>query len=376
MVELITPGETVRDLTSATRPIPIEIEDGVAFEMILAMWTTFNPNEKGTSFELGSEWHDRIRELTPTDLAEEIVILGGPYLAVWFGVAGLLHTAPQPHNPGHMFDWLAEIDPKRLRRWLISCTSGCSDASLIEQAANGDPEALKEAFADKDHDGHENTMDQVIDLFRMPDEELPGRIASTLRRFRDEVFVEYEEEFGGAIKRAAAARRAMANGDDVKGVIEEVTNGIDYDIPLGVTRVVLIPSVVTRPLSVIDQHRDSLLVYYGVADEFIDADPEAPPAWMVRTYKALSDERRLRILRRLREGDTSLDELTEMLGLSKSTVHHHMSILRAAGLIRIHVSTDKSSKKRIYGLRDQALEDASGFLDSYLNPTIQGADHV
>jgi DNA-binding transcriptional ArsR family regulator len=78
----------------------------------------------------------------------------------------------------------------------------------------------------------------------------------------------------------------------------------------------------------------------------------------------------------LREGDTSLDELTEMLGLSKSTVHHHMSILRAAGLIRIHVSTDKSSKKRIYSLRDQALEDASGFLDSYLNSTIRGVDHV
>jgi DNA-binding transcriptional ArsR family regulator len=97
---------------------------------------------------------------------------------------------------------------------------------------------------------------------------------------------------------------------------------------------------------------------------------------MVRTYKALSDERRLRILRRLREGDTSLDELTEMLGLSKSTVHHHMSTLRAAGLIRIHVSIDKSSKKRIYSLRDQALEDASGFLDSYLNPTIGGVDHV
>jgi len=140
--------------------------------------------------------------------------------------------------------------------------------------------------------------------------------------------------------------------------------------------VVLIPSVVTRPLSVIDQHRDSLLVYYAVADEFIDADPEAPPSWMVRTYKALGDERRLRILRKLSEGDASLDNLTEMLGLSKSTVHHYMHILRAAGLVRIHLSTDRGSKKRIYGLRDQALEQAAGFLDSYLEPTIQGADRV
>ena len=139
---------------------------------------------------------------------------------------------------------------------------------------------------------------------------------------------------------------------------------------------VLIPSVVTRPLSVIDQQRDSLYVYYAVADEFINADPEAPPSWLVRTYKALSDERRLRILRRLSEEDTSLEELTEMLGLSKSTVHHHISILRAAGLIRIHVSTSKNSKKRIYSLRDQALNDATGFLDSYLRSNVQGAHHV
>jgi DNA-binding transcriptional ArsR family regulator len=295
------------------------------------------------------------------------------------GVAGLLHTAPHPHDPDRMFDWLGEIDPKRLRRWLLRSSSGCTDASLIEQAANGDKDALKEAFVEKSQSDHSEMIGQVIDFFETPDDELPGRLASTLHRFRDEVFAEFEEEFGGAIQRASAAQRATAGRDEPKTVIEEVTNGLDYDIPLGVTRVVLIPSVVTRPLSVIDQQRDSLYVYYAVADEFIDADPEAPPSWLVRIYKALSDERRLRILRRLSVEDTSLEELTEMLELSKSTVHHHISILRAAGLIRIHVPNSKSgktSKKRIYSLRNQTLEDASSLLDTYLKPIIQGADHV
>ena len=77
----------------------------------------------------------------------------------------------------------------------------------------------------------------------------------------------------------------MATRGDAKTVIEEVTNGLTYDVPQGVKRLVLIPSVVTRPLSIIDQHRGTLTVYHAVADEFIDSDPESPPSTLVRTYK-------------------------------------------------------------------------------------------
>jgi DNA-binding transcriptional ArsR family regulator len=106
-----------------------------------------------------------------------------------------------------------------------------------------------------------------------------------------------------------------------------------------------------------------------MADEFIDSDPEAPPSWLVKTYKALSDERRLRILRRLSEGETTLDELTDLLGLSKSTVHHHMSVLRAAGLVRVRISGSKAEAKesKTYALRTQALNQAGVFLDTYVN---------
>jgi DNA-binding transcriptional ArsR family regulator len=124
---------------------------------------------------------------------------------------------------------------------------------------------------------------------------------------------------------------------------------------------------VVRPLSLIDQSRDTLLVFYGMADEFIDSDPEAPPSWLVKTYKALSDERRLRILRRLSEEEASLDDLVDLLGLSKSTVHHHMSVLRAAGLVRVRMSGNKDHKEsKAYALRTQALTNAGAFLDTYV----------
>lgn len=116
------------------------------------------------------------------------------------------------------------------------------------------------------------------------------------------------------------------------------------------------------------------MVFYAMADEFINNNPDAPPSWLVRTYKALSDEKRLRILRRLSEGETSLDELTELLDISKSTVHHHISVLRGAGLVRVQISHGASGKEsHCYGLRDQAFGDASAFLESYIRPQGEAA---
>lgn len=375
MIEIIKPETRVRDLTAAPRRIPIELDGSVAYESLLTMWVTFNPKEKGTNFDLGSDWTEKVRERTPSDLKKEIESLGGPYCYTWLAIAGLVATAPHPHDPDSVYEWLSAMAPKRLRRWLIGYVSHNSDASLIEQAAGGDLSVLPQ-LVEGEKDMSE-FVEHLEKLFDVPDEELASRFADAVQRFRKEVFVDFEEEFGGAINRAAAARRAVATRDSAKAVIEDVTNGLEYDIPLGVTRVVLVPSVVLKPLSVIDQHRETLIVFYAVADEFIDSDPEAPPSWLARTYKALSDEKRLRILRRVSEGETTLDEITEMLGLSKSTVHHHISILRAAGLVRVHLShNDAGIKCSTYTLREQSLADASSFLDTYIQTPRQEARHA
>lgn len=363
MTELIIPSERVRGLTAAPRRIPIEIEGTVTFEIPLTIWSAFSPKNPNTATELGKNWLPDIRAACGDELAEELETLGGPYAHIWLAVSSLLLAAPHPHEPGHVFEWLETIGEQRLRRWILGYSSQDDDQALIEQAAQGDVEAVSELMGNV-----EEHKAEVVDWLRwmVETEGLPGRFASALEQFRSEVFDEYEEEFGGAIARAAAARRAAPTRGSAKEVVEEVTSGIDFEIPLGTTRIVLVPSVLTRPLSLIDGYRGTLVVYYGIADEFIDSDPEAPPSWLVRTYKALSDERRLRILRRLSEGPASLDDLTEMLELTKSTVHHHITLLRGAGLIRVHIPEEKSSREKNYSLREQTLADATGYLDSYL----------
>jgi len=365
MIDTTIQRSRVRDLTAAARHIPIEVDGVGTYELLLAMWTVFNPEESKSGFDLGPEWIAKVEAATPGDLADEIRSLGGPFCALWLSILGLMATAPHPHDPDRVLDWLASINPPRLRRWMLAYLGHHADPGMVEQAAEGDLDAVRRIIAEgKGEEKSREVVDQVVSLFEIPGEQLRDRMVNAIVRFRAEVFAEYEASYSAAIARAAAAQRATSTRESAKAVIEEVTNGLDYEIPLGVSRVVLVPSLVLKPLSLIDQHRETLLVFYGMADEFIDSDPEAPPSWLVKTYKALSDERRLRILRRLSEGETTLDELTDLLGLSKSTVHHHMSVLRAAGLVRIHIKDHMDSKT--YALRTQALGNAGEFLDTYI----------
>jgi DNA-binding transcriptional ArsR family regulator len=377
MAELITPQQKIRELNTPARRIPIEIDGAISYEVVLTMWNLVSSKKYIKSFDLGTKWFTEVQDATPEDLKEEIVRFGGSNCTIWLSLLGLISVAPHPHDPDGVFNWIGELNPQRLRRWILGylgeqaaleTNQGPPAPSLIEQAALGDIDSVREIIGSSmDPDG----IDQVVAMFEMDPIEMRDRMATALRRFRSEVFSKYEDEFGKAIAAAAAARRSVATRDSAKDVIEEVTNGLDYEIPLGVSRVILVPSMIVRPLSLIDQHRDTLIVCYGLADEFINLNPEAPPSWMVRFYKALSDEKRLRILRRLSEGDTSLDELTELLDLSKSTVHHHITILRGAGLVRVSIGSTKAESK--YGLRPQAIEDASASLEGYMRPQDKSA---
>ena len=86
------------------------------------------------------------------------------------------------------------------------------------------------------------------------------------------------------------------------------------------------------------------------------------PAEVARVYKALGDEGRLKLLRRLSEGPLKLSEAATELGVAKSTAHHHLAILRHAGFVTI-----RDGDENVYSLRSdlpQAGELLSGYLGS------------
>ena len=138
------------------------------------------------------------------------------------------------------------------------------------------------------------------------------------------------------------------------------TNGVEFAPRPGIDRVVMIPSFVNRPLVTYYEFGESILIVYPVADESVTAETDAPPLRLVRLSKALGDEKRLRILRALADGEKTLMELADMFGVPKTSMHHHMIVLRSAGLISVGVGSKR------YRLREETLPDVGALLSGYL----------
>jgi DNA-binding HxlR family transcriptional regulator len=78
---------------------------------------------------------------------------------------------------------------------------------------------------------------------------------------------------------------------------------------------------------------------------------------MLNLLKALGDENRLTMIRLLNEGEKNVSELAETLGISEPTVSHHLSKLRAAGLVNLRTA----GNQRIYRLNPSRLNEFKQF---------------
>jgi DNA-binding transcriptional ArsR family regulator len=112
-------------------------------------------------------------------------------------------------------------------------------------------------------------------------------------------------------------------------------------------------------------HGDTRIFCFSVSDETLAAAAnDDPPAFLVRRLRALADERRLRLLRRLNRERTTLQELATEFDLPKTTLHYHLAILRAAGLI--HLRDDASRQYTPYPRYSVRAEAIPGALDALM----------
>jgi len=144
----------------------------------------------------------------------------------------------------------------------------------------------------------------------------------------------------------------------------EIATGWEYVPEPGIQRVVLVPSYIMRPWNSTAERYDTVIFCYPVAEESIAADKNVPPARLVKLAKALADERRLRILKKLALGSFTLQEMAEDFGVAKTTLHHHIITLRSAGLVRMRMSDKR------WSLRQGTVENVGELLNAYLNGTI------
>jgi hypothetical protein len=143
-------------------------------------------------------------------------------------------------------------------------------------------------------------------------------------------------------------------------LVKWATGGVVYKPEPSVHSVLLIPQFVYRPWNIEADIEGKKVFYYPVANESITPDDKyTPNNSLILKHKALGDEARLRIIKLLNESTHTLQEMSRKLDIGKSTIHHHLKILRAARLVEISESK--------YSLRRKVLDSIHKEMEQFLN---------
>ena len=362
---------TTFNLGTNRRPFTVDVSVNPFFDLLMAIWSSQDYDERSRTHEVGEEWLDAFNEAIPADALREMEAVLGPACqkVLWIILGLVADEAPHLTTIDEAIAWIANAD---LQRRIIAQICSTSSSEDIDAALEGERTAmdrlvngLADVHVDENETDHEPGM--VEHLVRTVPANIGDVMARSLSAIRAAAFVDDETEWTRALERSAEAASLMIPGSQPSGLIERITNGIDFELPFGITRIVLVPSIVIRPWSMVNETGSTVVVVYPIAEEHLDDDPDAAPSWLVNYYKALGDGRRLKILRRLSNGPADLGELADLIGMAKTSTFHHIGVLRSAGLVTVHIG---GSHGGTYDLRSQAFFDADGLVNKYL--TIEG----
>lgn len=349
----------VHDFTDAApRAVRVEVDPSPAYELLFELFALDNTDDS-VEYAGGAEWVESTRSRLPAEFLDDLAELetGGE---IWLVLLGLVYDTPAPKTIDAFVEHLGSLDPADLRAHLIATAWFTKerdlDPAIVEAAASGDEAAYAKIC--EAADGCSCGPGWANLLTRAP-EEIKRTLIDIIERYREKAF---DGSVSKLLDRDARAKRTLAAYLSPAEMVERATNGITFASSDAIEAVVLMPSAVIRPFVIITDHGPIRMFGYPVSEEFMAADDDAPPSWLVDFYKAVGDEKRLRILTVLAQGDTTLGALVDRLNLSKSTVHHHLRLLRTAGLVRVTIGDEHT-----YSLREDAVPQAGPLLETYLN---------
>jgi DNA-binding transcriptional ArsR family regulator len=354
-------GPRVMNQIGTSAPPSVQVSASLPAELLISL-VTFGSPESQATFEAGPAWFDEIRTKASPRLLELLdPDRGGGWQ--WGTLVGLALQEPATEDVPAFIARIEALSAKDL--WLT-----LADYHILEvrdtvgqetylSAADGDG-AARQAILTTLSKFEEDAARYLPHLSQEP-EQTKELVVKILRRWHDEIFSEGEGERATVLARDAEAKRAMALTMNAESLIEAATNGLEYRREPLIRQVVLVPQISMRPWNIMTAYEDSGIICYPVADESLGVDRSAPPAGLIRLHKALSDEKRLRMLRLLAEGPATLQQLADGVGLAKSSAHHHLVILRSAGLVKVTLE-----RESFYTLRRESIDESSKLLGSYL----------
>ena len=341
------------DLAIATRP---------AYEFILTA-TAFVTPQRVDSYDVGPAWFTRTEASLGPEETNRIRALTGGCEHVLVRLLGVAHDLPAPGSAGDLIDGLARLSADDLRLTLLGYYSKRirrrAAPELIRDAAGGDA-AAQRTFVTAASDGPD-CESALRSILGRPAEDLRVELLGVLATWRERVFDDHFAIVGAILEREVDRLRHRSAELTLDRFLEEATGGATVVAEPGTETIEVFPHWALRPWNVFWEHATSQIVGVAVPTEHASANPDDPPDRLVSLAKALGDERRLRILRRLSGGSYTLQELADHFAIPKTTLLHHLVMLRAAGVVRVGPGPFGR-----YSLRPEMPRELQRLLEAYL----------
>lgn len=354
----------VRDVSRPGGRVSAELEASEAAEVLVSLCVVAGEEDYST-YDLGVDRLRQARASLTAGLRADIADLTRGYEKLPAHLLGLVVETPRPRTFAAFFERLEALPTDEIFLNLLGynmTTHRPVPRERIAAAAAGDIDAQAEFLeSEAEWPGWREIYSNV---FEWGAERIRRQLVHVLPRWYEEAFSPFRAEAMAAIESDAADRATQLTTTPPEEMSELLTSGYRYVPGPEVSRLVFFPSYFIRPWVLLGEHKQSKIFCYPAA---VAREPRDVPSgeMLARLYKALGDEGRLRLLKELRSGPLTLSQATEKLGVAKSTTHHHLSILRHAGLVLVRDAEGKDRTE--YSLRDDLLPGAGDLLSSFLD---------
>lgn len=354
------PGDSERMPEPRTAPPVLRIVHGAALELC-AQLAAFTSGPARASLESGKPWIRETRRLADRELIARVQRYS---LTTYVHLASLAVDIGDEVGLDAFLQQMSDIDPERLLRRVVGADSPMYRDSVDPQdlaMAPGDARARARVRSVLTEGGGADA--DVDRLLRSDASVLHRDLLGVVADWAERVFPRWGPEAMAAIDRDVDAKAELLTRTSAREFIAAATMGLSFEPGAWVRQVVIAPSVALRPFIVPAEFDATKLFIVSVSDEAMEPDAVVPRR-LVNATAALGDAIRMRALHELAPGDgLTAAVLAERLGVERTTLYHHLGILRSAGLVSIADAGDGNWR---YQVRRDRIRELGDLLRSYV----------